>query len=199
MIDAVWHDGMTMDEWREGFQRIKKTMQVDGKLLHRFLIGDLTESSILEYAARYAVAHEGFIPFFGVFVQVLWDEQVVDDEAMMEWSDSVQNNEEESQFKVLLEEEAIKKILNYLQGSDDYDSESGSGYDYDSGSESGSGSESESDSGSDSGSDSESGSKSNSESDDESNSNNSYSESDDSSSGYDSSTDSSVCNKHERY
>ncbi|KAK8790190.1 hypothetical protein WA588_000357 [Blastocystis sp. NMH] len=125
MIDAVWHDGMTMDEWREGFQRIKKTMQVDGKLLHRFLIGDLTESSILEYAARYAVAHEGFIPFFGVFVQVLWDEQVVDDEAMMEWSDSVQNNEEESQFKVLLEEEAIKKILNYLQGSDDYDSDSG--------------------------------------------------------------------------
>lgn len=189
MIDAVWHDGMTMEEWREGFQRIKKTMQVDGKLLHRFLIGDLTESSILEYAARYAVAHEGFIPFFGVFVQVLWDEQVVDDEAMMEWSDSVRNNEEESEYKVLLEEEAIKKIINYLQGSDEYDSESGSEYDYDSGSESESGSSSES--GSESGSDNES--------DDESNSNDSYSEYDDSSNSYDSSTDFPVCNKHERY
>ena len=194
-----------MDEWREGFQRIKKTMQVDGKLLHRFLIGDLTESSILEYAARFAVAHEGFIPFFGVFVQVLWDEQVVDDEAMMEWSDGVRSNEEESEYKVLLEEEAIKKIISYLQGSDEYDSDSESGYDYDSesGSESesgsGSGSESESGSGSESESDSGSDSGSENDSDNESNSNESnYSEYDDSSSSYDSSTDSPVCNKHER-
>ena len=147
-------------------------------LLRRFLIGDNTEVSIIECVAMYAMNVVAFKPFFGLFLQYLWDEKVVGDEAVLMWKEQV---EEEGVNEELLNDESVKKIVEYLQDSESSDSsyESESSY-----SESSYSSESdESESGED---ESESG-------EDESESDDDESESDDDESDSYTDSDSSVC------
>ena len=122
MIDSVWHEGITLEAWRKEALRTKQTIRLHSVLLRRFLIGDNTEVSIIDYVAMYAMNVALFKPFFGLFLQYLWDEKVIGDEAVLLWKEQV---EDEGVNMELLKDESVKKIVQYLQDSESsYDSDS---------------------------------------------------------------------------
>ena len=122
LIDSVWHEGISLEAWRKEAVRTKQTIRLHSVLLRRFLIGDNTEVSIIDCVAMYAMNVVLFKPFFGLFVQFLWDEKVIGDEALLLWKEQV---EEEEVNVELLKDESIRKIMQYLQDSESsYDSDS---------------------------------------------------------------------------
>ena len=122
LIDSVWHEGISLEAWRKEAVRTKQTIRLHSVLLRRFLIGDNTEVSIIDCVAMYAMNVVLFKPFFGLFVQYLWDEKVIGDEALLLWKEQV---EEEEVNVELLKDESIRKIMQYLQDSESsYDSDS---------------------------------------------------------------------------
>lgn len=122
LIDSVWHEGISLEAWRKEAVRTKQTIRLHSVLLRRFLIGDNTEVSIIDCVAMYAMNMVLFKPFFGLFVQYLWDEKVIGDEALLLWKEQV---EEEEVNVELLKDESIRKIMQYLQDSESsYDSDS---------------------------------------------------------------------------
>ena len=171
MIDSVWNEDITLEAWRKEALRTKQTIRLHSVLLRRFLIGDNTEVSIIDCVAMYAMNMVLFKPFFGLFLQYLWDEKVIGDDAILLWKEQV---EEDGVNVELLKDESLRKIVQYLQDSESsYDSDSGYS-ESESSDESGSSeneneSESESESGSDDNSDEYSTSSDDSTSSDKSN------------------------------
>ena len=108
LIDSVWHEGISLEAWRKEAVRTKQTIRLHSVLLRRFLIGDNTEVSIIDCVAMYAMNVVLFKPFFGLFVQYLWDEKVIGDEALLLWKEQV---EEEEVNVELLKDESIRKVI----------------------------------------------------------------------------------------
>ena len=139
---------------------ITATLRLQNSLLAKFLIGENTQRTIIDDAALYTSQVPEFKPLFGwvcreglmhsIFLQMLWDSNVVSNETVEGWLNDVKEDEE-SNYAELLEEPAMKKMMEYFDESDDsYSFDSSSDY-----SEYDDGSESESESASDSASDSE--------------------------------------------
>ena len=108
LIDSFLHEGISLEAWRKEAVRTKQTIRLHSVLLRRFLIGDNTEVSIIDCVAMYAMNVVLFKPFFGLFVQYLWDEKVIGDEALLLWKEQV---EEEEVNVELLKDESIRKIM----------------------------------------------------------------------------------------
>ena len=122
--------------------QVKEIIRRQSLLIKNYLIDSegLSMQSIIDDVALFSSENNEFIPFFGPFLQILWDIGVVDDKAVGKWIENVQNDPDSS-YVELLDDPVVQEMKEYINDESEYSEYS----EYSSGeSDSYSGSESES-------------------------------------------------------